>query len=72
MSSTLTQRVEHAIEQKLEKGLVNKQEIYSLIVQEFNIPRPTVRRIARGLRIKYLERVKILQSDLKYDVPSQS
>lgn len=67
MSSTITQRIEHAIEQKLESGMVNKQEIYTMIVEEFNVARPTVRRIARDLRNKYLEKVKILQSD--YELP---
>ena len=51
------------IEKKLENGMTDKQEIFAEIVTEFNIPRPVVRRIARDLRNKYLDKVKILQSD---------
>lgn len=52
-----------AIEKKLENGMTNKQRIFSEIVQEFNIPRPIVRRIARDMRNKYLEKVRVLQGD---------
>ena len=66
MSTRLSKQVEIAIEQKLESGMTDKQEIYSRIVVELNIPRPTVRRIARDLRNKYLERIRILQSELPH------
>lgn len=54
-----------AIEKKLENGMTNKQRIFSEIVEEFNIPRPIVRRIARDMRNKYLEKVRVLQSDYR-------
>ena len=56
--------VEIAIEQKLDAGIRDKQKIFSEIVVELNVPRPTVRRIARDLRNKYLDKVRILQRDL--------
>jgi len=55
--------IEVAIEQKLDRGIRDKQEIFSQVVTELNVPRPTVRRIARDLRNKYLDKVRILQSD---------
>ncbi len=59
-----TALVEIAIEKKLDRGMRDKQEIFSQVVTELNVPRPTVRRIARDLRQKYLDKVKILQSDM--------
>lgn len=52
-----------AIEKKLENGMRDKEKIFAEIVIEFNISRPIVRTIARDLRNKYLDKVKILQSD---------
>ncbi len=56
--------IEEAIVQKLESGMTDKQEIFTMIVEELNVPRPTVRRIARDLRSKYTERIRILQSEI--------
>ena len=55
--------IEKLIEVKLDSGMTSKEEIYSEVVSELNVPRPTVRRIARDLRNKYVERIRILQSD---------
>lgn len=54
-----------AMEKKLENGMTNKQQIFSEIAEEFNIPRPVVRRIARDMRNKYLENIRVLQSDYR-------
>jgi len=62
--TNMTEAVEIAIEQKLDRGIRDKQEIYSQVVEELGVPRPTVRRIARDLRNKYLDKVRILQSDI--------
>jgi len=56
--------IEKLIEVKLDSGMTNKHEIYNQVVSELNVPRPTVRRIARDLRNRYLERVRILQSEI--------
>jgi len=55
--------IKNAIEKKLKSGLIDKHEIYTAIVNELNVPRPTVRRVARDLRNEYLKKVKILQSE---------
>jgi len=59
----MTEVIEIAIEQKLDRGIRDKQKIFSQVVEELGVPRPTVRRVARDLRNKYLDKVKILQSD---------
>lgn len=45
--------------------MTRKQEIFSKVVEELGIPRPAVRRIARELRNEMLEKVHVLQSDVK-------
>lgn len=60
--TNMTQVIEIALEQKLDAGLKDKNQIFGEIVDELGVPRPTVRRIARDLRNKYLDRVRILQS----------
>lgn len=61
--TNLSSVIEVALEQKLDAGMRDKTEIFTQIVQELNVPRPTVRRIARDLRNKYVDRVRVLQSD---------
>jgi len=62
--SESSKRIMIVLEQKLESGMTDKHEIYSAVVDELGVPRPSVRRIARDLRMKYADRVRILQSDL--------
>ena len=38
-------------------------QIYDIIVKKLNVPRPTVRREARVLRLKYMERLRILSEN---------
>jgi DNA-binding transcriptional regulator LsrR (DeoR family) len=56
--------IKQAINSYLEKGLTAKQDIYSKVVEELGVPRPTVRRVARDLRNELLAKIKILQSDV--------
>jgi len=63
MKTNISAIVEVAIERKLDSGMKDKVEIFSQVVNELNVPRPTVRRVARDLRNKYLDKVRILQSD---------
>jgi DNA-binding transcriptional regulator LsrR (DeoR family) len=56
--------IKQAINSYLEKGLTDKQDIYSKVVEELGVPRPTVRRVARDLRNELLAKIKILQSDV--------
>ena len=47
----------------LDKGLTDKQDIYTKVVDDLGVPRPTVRRVARDLRNELLDKIKILQSE---------
>jgi len=55
--------IKDAINSYLDKGISDKQDIYSKVVDELGVPRPTVRRVARDLRNELLTKIKILQSD---------
>lgn len=61
--------IREAINSCLDKGLTDKQDIYSKVVDELGVPRPTVRRVARDLRNELLERIEILQSDVQKASP---
>ena len=55
--------IKEAINSFLDKGVTDKQDIYTKVVDELGVPRPTVRRVARDLRNELLEKIKILQSE---------
>ena len=55
--------IKEAINSCLDKGIVDKQDIYSKVVDDLGVPRPTVRRVARDLRNELLVKIKILQSE---------
>ena len=57
--------IKAAINALLDKGVTDKQDIYTKVVDELGVPRPTVRRVARDLRNELLEKIQILQSDTK-------
>jgi uncharacterized protein (UPF0147 family) len=56
--------IKEAINSYLDKGLSDKQDIYTKVVDDLGVPRPTVRRVARDLRNELLEKIKILQSEI--------
>lgn len=56
--------IKEAINSCLEKGITDKQDIYTKVVDELGVPRPTVRRVARDLRNELLQKIKILQTDM--------
>ncbi|HXV65715.1 MAG TPA: hypothetical protein VD731_00610 [Nitrosopumilaceae archaeon] len=56
--------IKQAINSYLDKGLTDKQDIYSKVVEELGVPRPTVRRVARDLRNELVEKIQILQSEI--------
>jgi len=56
--------IKEAINSYLDKGLTDKQDIYSKVVEELGVPRPTVRRVARDLRNELVEKIQILQSEI--------
>ena len=55
--------IKQTINSFLDKGVTDKQDIYTKVVDELGVPRPTVRRVARDLRNELLEKIKILQSE---------
>lgn len=55
--------IKEAINSYLDKGIRDKHDIYTKVVDELGVPRPTVRRVARDLRNELLERIQILQSE---------
>ena len=57
-----TLEVKKAIESCMDQGMTDKQDIYTKIVRDLNVPRPTVRRVARDLRIEMLRKIDILQA----------
>jgi hypothetical protein len=63
--------IKQAINSYLERGLTDKQDIYSKVVEELGVPRPTVRRVARDLRNELLAKIKILQSEVPQEASSQ-
>jgi len=64
--------IKEAINSYLDKGLTDKQDIYSKVVNDLGVPRPTVRRVARDLRNELLEKISILQSEaIKPSEPPQ-
>ncbi|MBM3895133.1 MAG: hypothetical protein FJ359_01690 [Thaumarchaeota archaeon] len=62
--------IKQAINAYLDKGLTDKQDIYSKVVDELGVPRPTVRRVARDLRNELLAKIKILQSETNNIAPA--
>jgi hypothetical protein len=62
--TTQSTSIKQAINELLDKGLTDKQDIYSKVVEELGVPRPTVRRVARDLRNELLQKIKILQSEV--------
>jgi len=56
--------IKEAINSYLDKGISDKQDIYTKVVDDLGVPRPTVRRVARDLRNELLEKIQILQSEV--------
>ncbi len=62
--TTQSTSIKQAINDLLDKGFTDKQDIYTKVVDELGVPRPTVRRVARDLRNELLQKIKILQSEV--------
>jgi len=59
----LTSIIRACIEKYLEVGLTDKDEIFTKVIDELGVPRPTVRRVARDMRQEMMRKVRILQSE---------
>ena len=64
--------IKEAINSYLDKGITDKQDIYTKVVDELGVPRPTVRRVARDLRNELLDKIKILQSEIPKPVSPEA
>ena len=62
--------IKAAINTLLDNGITDKQDIYTKVVDELGVPRPTVRRVARDLRNELLDKIRILQSETRIIVSS--
>ena len=62
--------IKAAINTLLDNGITDKQDIYTKVVDELGVPRPTVRRVARDLRNELLDKISILQSETRLTVSS--
>ena len=62
--------IKAAINTLLDNGITDKQDMYTKVVDELGVQRPTVRRVARDLRNELLEKIKILQSETRLIVSS--
>ena len=60
--------IKEAINSLLDEGVTDKQDIYSKVVDNLGVPRPTVRRVARDLRNELLTKIKILQSEAQQTI----
>ena len=60
----MTTIIASCIEKYLDMGLTDKNEIYTKVIDELGVPRPTVRRIARDMRSEMVRKVRILQSEI--------
>ena len=56
--------IKEAINFYLDKGVTDKQDIYTKVVDQLGVPISTVRRVARDLRTELLQKIQILQSDM--------
>ena len=59
-SETIKERIKYY----LDLGLKDKMIIYSNVVDDLSVPRPSVRRVARDVRNEYLEKIKVLEFDI--------
>lgn len=62
MDQTKGKIIKKAINSCLDEGLTDKQDIYSKVVDDLMVPRPTVRRVARDLRHELLARLDEIRS----------
>ncbi len=56
--------IKEAINTYLENGIKDKQDIYTRVVVDLGVPRPTVRRVARDLRNELLRKIETLQDEI--------
>ena len=62
-STSQDQEVKDEINRLMDKGKgLDKYQIFLIVSDKFNIPKPTVRRIARDLRYDMMRKLQVLQA----------
>ena len=56
--------VKEKINNLLDLGYKDKQEIFNKVVKELDVNRPTVRKLARELRIELVNKLAILEGSI--------
>jgi len=59
-----SQIIAKKLDECLDAGMEDKQEIYTKIVNELGVPRPTVRRVARDFRNALEVKIRILEKEI--------
>lgn len=57
---TQAKRIRLALLECLESGITDKQNIYTLVAEKTQSPRPTVRKCVRDLRLEFETYLKVL------------
>jgi len=57
---TIDSKIEECIQLCLTKGMEDKRKIYDFVVERLEVPRPSVRRVANTLYLKYVKYTKAL------------
>jgi len=60
---TQSYTVKEKINRLIDEGETDQNKIYSKIVEELGVPRPTVRRIVRDLKIELMQKINILSGE---------
>ncbi len=55
------QDIRQALNALLDKGMENKEAIYTQIVEELGVPRPTVRRVVSAFRKELEHKIQVLE-----------
>lgn len=61
--SIIKRSIKQHIDDQMNLGITDKEEIYKSAMERFKIDRKTVRGIAREMRNEMCEKLKVLQSD---------
>lgn len=56
--------IKYELESLLEIGVTSKDSLFTSVEKTLKVKRPTVRRVAREMRLFYIESVKILSVDI--------
>lgn len=63
-----TRNIKKAMMNLLDCGITDKSEIYTEIVEDLQVPRPTVRRVAHDLKKELIAKVRVLESGDKEQI----